>query len=218
MGSSSFKGFSLLGLLALLIFLGGCSIVPRELRKEIDRSISFKELKANPDAHVGRTVVLGGEIIETKNLKDRTELEILQKPLGRRDVPIEIVGSEGRFLVNHPGYLDPAVYRRGRYVTVVGEVTGERSRMIGESEYRYPIISAKFLHLWPCPRRYYWPYYPYYYYPYYYYPYYYPYYPFYGSFYLGWYYYRHYPPWPYRYYDCPSRHHHGHHHKHHRKK
>jgi len=195
MRSFSFKGFSLLALVGLLVFLGGCSVVPRELRKEIDRSISFKELKANPDAYVGRTVVLGGEIIETKNLKDRTELEILQKPLGRRDVPIETNGSEGRFLVDQSGYLDPAIYRRGRYLTAVGEVMGSRSLQIGEAEYQYPVISAKFLHLWPYPRRYYGPYYPSSY------PYYYPYYP-YDRFYFGWwfyypYHYRYWPPWYY---------------------
>ena len=36
----------------------------------------------NPDAYLGRTVLLGGEIIETENLQDQTRLEMLQKPLG----------------------------------------------------------------------------------------------------------------------------------------
>lgn len=180
----------LLGLLACLILLGGCaSVVPRELRKEIDRSISFKELKENPDAYVGRRVLLGGEIIEAKNWKDQTELEILQKPLGSGDVPVETDESEGRFLVHHPGYLDPAIYRSGRYVTIVGEVMGEKSLHIGEAEYRYPVMASKFLHLWPKARRYYSPYYYPYYYP--------PYYP-YGGF---WLYYQSYPLWPHWYYD-----------------
>ena len=159
MRSSSFKGLFLLGLVALLIFLGGCSIVPRELRKEIDRSISFKELKANPDAYGGRTVVSGGEIIETKNLKDHTELEILQKALRQGDVPIESDKSEGRFLVNQSGYLDPAIFGSGRYITAVGEVMGSKSLLIGEAEYQYPVISARFLHLWPKDLRCYYPFY-----------------------------------------------------------
>jgi len=180
---------SLLGLLTLLILLGGCAVVPWELRKEIDRSISFQELKENPDAYVGRRVLLGGEIIEAKNLKEQTELQILQKPLGSGDLPVETDESEGRFLVYHSGYLDPAVYRSGRYVTVVGEVMGEKSLRIGEADYRYPVMTSKFLHLWPRARRYYSPYYYPYYYP--------PYYP-YGAF---WLYYHYDPFWPYWYRD-----------------
>jgi len=194
MGTFSFRGFSFLGLVALLFFLGACSVVPRELRKEIDRSISFKELRANPEAYVGRTVALGGEIIKTENLRDHTQLEILQKPLGRRDVPIEINGSGGRFLINYSGFLDTAIYRSGRYVTAVGEVMGGRSLQIGEVDYLYPVISAKFLYLWPHARRYYSPYYPYYY------PYYYPF-----HFYWGFYY-----SYPYR----PYWHHRHWHHRH----
>ena len=187
-GASRLQGFSPLALVALLILLGGCvSVVPKELRPEIDRSISFRELKEDPDAFTGRTALLGGEIIEAKNLQDETELEILQKPLGRGDVPMDTDESEGRFLVHHSGYLDPAIYRSGRHLTVVGEVMGGKSLKIGEAEYRYPVLTSKFLHLWVKARRYYDPYYS---------PYYYPFSP-YGGFYYHWLFYYHYPFWPY---------------------
>ncbi len=137
-----------LGFLVPLFLLGGCaSVVPRELRKEVDRSISFAELKMNPDAYLGRTVVLGGEIIETENLPDETQLEMLQKPLGDGDRPVDTGWSEWRFLISYAGYLDPANYSSGRCVTAVGEVLGSKSLKIGEAEYQAPIISGKFLHL-----------------------------------------------------------------------
>ncbi|MDH7498953.1 MAG: Slp family lipoprotein [candidate division NC10 bacterium] len=191
----------LFGFLFIFLILTGCSVVPRELRREVDRSISFQELKQDPDAYVGRKVLLGGEIIETRVLQDEAELEILQKPLGSGDAPVETDQSGGRFLVQKEGYLDPAIYRSGRYVTVVGEVMGEKTLRIGEADYRYPILTAKFLHLWPTGRRYYYspyfdPYYPYYY------P---PYYP-YGGFWF--YYYRPYYPWGYPGYDDWYRHRH----------
>jgi outer membrane lipoprotein len=214
MKSSPLRRFTLLGLVALSVAVGGCSVVPREVRKEIDRSLTFGELKANPDAYAGRVVALGGEIAETNNLEHRTELMVVQKPLGRRDIPIETDRSEGRFLVDHPGYLDPAIYRSGRYLTVVGEVRGGRTGKVGEAEVSYPVISSRFLYLWPHPHCYYGAYYPYY--PYYY-PYWYPYfYPYPFHFYLGlqYSYYRWYPsyrydpyhPWPYRYHGPPLRH------------
>lgn len=155
LGNLAGKGFSLLGLLILLILALGCaSIVPREIRRGADRSLSFRELRANPDLYLGRKVLLGGEILETRNLKDQTEIEILQKPLGRRDMPVDTDESEGRFIVFRPGYLDPAIYRSGRYVTVVGEVLGDKALRIGEAEYRAPVLFSRFLHLWPGARRY----------------------------------------------------------------
>jgi len=199
-GSSSWRAVScLLVLTLILLILAGCSVVPRELRREVDRSISFQELKQSPDAYVGRKVLLGGEIIETRVFQDETELEILQKPLGSGDAPLETDKSGGRFLVQNKAYLDPAIYRSGRYVTVLGEVMGEKTLRIGETDYRYPLLVSKFLHLWSRARRYY--YYPYYdpYYPYYYSPY-YPY----GGFWF--YYYR--PFWLWDHYD-----HYWYHHK-----
>ena len=172
--------------LAFLFLLGGCaSVVPRELRKEVDRSISFEELRMNPNAYLGRVVLLGGEIIETENLQDETQLEMLQKPLGDGDMPVDTGESEGRFLISYPGYLDPAIYSSGRYVTAVGEVLGLQSLKIGEAEYQAPIISGKFVHLWPKTGPYYGPRY---YGPYFYRyddPFYYPYY-LHGGFYFSW--------------------------------
>ena len=158
-------------LIVFLSFLWGCSAVPREVRKEADLSISFRELQRDPDAYSGRTVLLGGEILQVSNLKEETELQLLQKPLGRRDVPVETDGSEGRFIVTHGGYLDPAVYRAGRYVTALGEVTGSRMIKVGEAEHQVPIIHSKFLRLFATPQyanysygpSYYPSYYPYYY-------------------------------------------------------
>lgn len=194
-------------LLLLLFFLGGCSVVPRELRKEVDRSISFSDLKENPEAYVGRKVILGGEIIETKNLQDQTQIEILQKPLGRGSVPLETDESDGRFLVYHPQYLDPATYQSGRYVTVMGEIMGGKDLKVGEAEYNYPVLTSKFLYLWPKARRYYGPYFYPYEYPYYpYNPY--PYYP-YDSFYFNWGLHYYSPLWLPWYYHGGS---HGHHH------
>jgi outer membrane lipoprotein len=153
-GSFSEK-IALWGVLVPLVFLGGCSVVPREIRKEADLTLSFRELRQNPEAYAGRSVLLGGEILRLDNLKEETELQVLQQPLGRRDVPIETDGSEGRFLIAHSGYLDPAVYRAGLYVTVVGEVMGATALKVGKAEQQVPVIRSKFLRMFSEPRRYY---------------------------------------------------------------
>jgi outer membrane lipoprotein len=177
------------GWLLPLLLLSGCVgtyVIPPDLAGQADRSISFTALLENPDAFQGRKVALGGVILKARNLKEGTEIEVLELPLDRYDRPVGPVSdSQGRFLVAHPGYLETAVLRRGRAVTIVGDVAGKKIQKIDEADYSYPFIKADFVHVWRDDRRYGYAYdYPYSY-PY---PYPYP-------------YYRWYDPWyPYGYY------------------
>ena len=100
---------------------------------------------------------------ETTNQKDGTTLiEVFQRPLGWREEPKETLASEGRFLVLAEKYLDPYVFRRGKKITVAGEIQGEKIKPLGEMDYRYPIHLEQTDHLW---EDYYYSPYPYYYYP-----------------------------------------------------
>jgi outer membrane lipoprotein len=92
-------------------------------------------------------------IISSVNLKEGTMIEVLQKPADTRGKPKDVDESEGRFLALHPGYLDVAIYNRGRKVTVAGEVEGKKIQRLGEIEYTYPLISAKEIHLWPVEKK-----------------------------------------------------------------
>jgi len=134
------------------IAVSGCAhavkAIPDTLKEGISR-VSFQELARDPKAAIGKTVLLGGTIIETTNHKDGTRLEILQKPLNNYDRPLAGDESYGRFFIEQPGeFLDPAVYEKGRVLTVVGKITEERVQHIGELEYRYPYIVVSHLHLW----------------------------------------------------------------------
>jgi outer membrane lipoprotein len=146
----------------LFLFLTSCvHVISKDLQMKADPALTFGEVIRNPDAFKGRTVIWGGEIIETTNEKDGdTVLEIFQRPLSWREEPQETAASEGRFLVRVEKYLDPYVYRRGRKVTVAGEILGEEVRPVGKMDYRYPLVLSRELYLWT-----------YYYYPYSYYPY-----------------------------------------------
>ncbi len=140
------------GMLFLLI-MAGCAawgtVVPENLREGITPGLSFSEVSQNPSAAIGKTVLWGGTIINTIPHSEGTRLEILQKPMGYQDRPLEGDESQGRFFVERKGlFLDPAVYEKGREVTIVGEITEERKEIIGELEYRYPYIVASHIHLW----------------------------------------------------------------------
>jgi outer membrane lipoprotein len=174
--------FSRLLVFFLLIALPGCaSVISQNLRDESDPALTFRQVSQNPDAYTGKMVIWGGEIIETTNQSDgKTLIELFQRPLGVRDEPRETLPSEGRFLVLAGDYLDPYEFRRGRKITVAGEILGHRTKPIGQMEYRYPLLSSKQIYLWPV----------------YYYSY--PMYP-YGYYNPGWYYRPWYPWWGYPY-------------------
>jgi outer membrane lipoprotein len=151
--------------LFLFVFLSGCThVISQNLRDRTDRALTFREVFGNPAFYEGKTVIWGGEIIQTTNQKDGTTLiEVFQKPLGWRGEPKETTASEGRFLVTFDKYLDSYVFRRGRKITVAGEILGERVKPLGEMDYRYPLIAGRQVYLW---EDYYYHPYPYYYYDY----------------------------------------------------
>jgi outer membrane lipoprotein len=135
----------------LSLFLTGCGskVIPEEFEKKIDKKVTFEEVKRDPEAFKGKRILVGGEIIETRSLQGKTEIEILQKPLGRDRGPLPVDESEGRFVLVHASFLDPSVFRSGRRVTAVGVVEGSRSQKIGETEMIYPILENEHIHLWP---------------------------------------------------------------------
>ena len=130
------------------LLLGCVAVIPQELALKVDKSISFQELNKSPTDYQGKLVVLGGTILEAKNTKAGTELEILQKPLSYYDRPQDIDKSSGRFLALYKGYLDVAIYQSGREITMVGEVLGAETRPLGEIEYTYPSLEVRHIYLW----------------------------------------------------------------------
>ncbi len=147
-------------LLALLALAGCASVISKELRAQAVPIRGLSEVRENPDVFKGKTVVLGGTIIETRNTPEGTTLLVLDRPLGNRDEPTLGEGSDGRFMAEVPRYLDPVLFALGSAVTVAGAVTGVRSEPVGQAPYTYVVIQAQEVHLWSRDR---YPPYPYYY-------------------------------------------------------
>ncbi|HXH12751.1 MAG TPA: Slp family lipoprotein [Alphaproteobacteria bacterium] len=138
----------LIGYLAL-IGMGCAHVVSEPLRQQADTTLSFAELRANPEAFKGHTVILGGEILQTTNLREGTRIEILQRPLNSSGRPVFTDDTGGRFMAFCQEYLDPAVYAPRRRITVAGQVLGSHTGKVGEVDYLYPLISCQEVHLFP---------------------------------------------------------------------
>lgn len=150
MQATEMKQFSHMIILALLpmIFLGGCASSPfdtggRELA-EIDPGQALEQ-----PAAAGASVIWGGRIVGIVNAGNATELEVLSLPLGPGDRPRRDADGGTRFVIRHPGFLEPMTYAPGRYVTAFGRFTGIESRSVGEFPLNHPVLEGEQLELWP---------------------------------------------------------------------
>ena len=171
------------------LFLSSCTVMSSQVRSQAIPSMPFPDLVQNADKYIGKTVILGGYILETKNTGPQTEITVLETPLSSVEEPGDRDSAQGRFVVYYNGFLDPAVYERDRRITVGGVVEGTFLSKIDNTPYSMLKLQAKEIYLWPIRT-----YYPYYY-PYYYYDYPYP-----------------YPPWFFGGFDLVIKDHGGHHH------
>ena len=156
-------------IILLLIFTAGCSVVPKDIRRQADRSITIPMVQTAPDAFKGSKVIWGGIILSSKNLADKTVIEALQTPLDRTDRVINEEQSKGRFLIESKTYLDTYLYKQGKEITVAGIIRGITVQKIGEMDYAYPVLEPLHMRVFepqrepeyePPPPM--WPYYPYY--------------------------------------------------------
>ncbi|WP_028492189.1 Slp family lipoprotein [Thioalkalivibrio sp. ALE19] len=121
----------------LALALAGCAATPLE-----PRAVTAERLPQTDQ-------MWGGVIAEVDHGPETTVLEVLAYPL-RGQEPRTGAASQGRFRVVVDGFLDPVDYRPGRRVTATGPVTAVETGRIGEAEYRFPVLEARQLHLWPA--------------------------------------------------------------------
>ena len=141
--------------ITLLVFLsiastllaGGCA-TPYDIGSA-DPRVTPREAAQNVPGMLNHNVAWGGMIAATKNLKDKTELEVVGYPLDSANRPDYDAAPTGRFLAIQPGYLEAADYAPGRLITVVGIVTETRIGTVDEAKYVYPVVSANKVQLWP---------------------------------------------------------------------
>jgi outer membrane lipoprotein len=140
-----------------LLFVGilpwwGCAssnVIPDSFESEIDKNLTFDQIIASPDSFRGQTFVVGGEVLKARRIKDGTQLEILQLPLDGDQRPVgQRFESKGRLLALDHQFADPATLPDGTPVTMVAQVTGVTTDRLDETEYRYPTVDIKYLHVW----------------------------------------------------------------------
>ncbi len=149
-------------LLGGLLFLSSCADsahqllrhgvwinVPPELKQQIDTTVTFSDLQANPANYTGRVVMFDGVVIKARRTAEQTEIELLQLPADENEPSTSSrLGSKGRFLALREEFLDPATVPPSTPLTIIGVVRGSETRALDESEYTYPVLEIKHLVDW----------------------------------------------------------------------
>jgi outer membrane lipoprotein len=137
-----------LSTLLILLALAACASSPKVAQNAV-RSVTPAQAAATEIGVRSRPLQWGGVIVETKNLSESTELQILAYPLKSDGRPDLSASPTGRFIAQRPGYLESANYRKGRQVTATGKLTQRREGQVGEAPYVFPVLLADELVLWP---------------------------------------------------------------------
>lgn len=134
---------------SIVMLLAGCASAPPLDTDGVNRMLTPLVAASSSGQLAGQRVVWGGTIVQARNLRDRTELEVLAYPLDAGLSPDTSAQAQGRFLANKAGYLETVDYAPGRDVTLVGTVRGVRSGKVGATRYRFPVVTVQQLYLWP---------------------------------------------------------------------
>lgn len=148
-----FRWKYLTGLMAL-VMLGGCATpVPELVRKAPSGNPQLSEVRAQSESFRSSRVRWGGSIQSVENRPSETWIQVVAFELAKNGRPIEDSRSQGRFLARFDGFLDPLVYKTGRWITVTGTVSGQETRAVGEYPYVFPIVHVESHYLWEPRRR-----------------------------------------------------------------
>jgi outer membrane lipoprotein len=142
------KTKTLLSFACACLLVLSCSPFSRQALDQVDLTLPFPEIQKAPQKYMNKNVLWGGQIIETSVKKDATFISVIDKPLDYDKRPVSGDASDGRFIIRCPGFLDPAVYKPGRDVSVIGTIIGTEVRPVGELQYTYPVVESRQIHLW----------------------------------------------------------------------
>lgn len=132
-----------------LFLLSACAYpISKELRREATKDLTFPMVLQDPTAYIGSIVLWGGQVIETQNVTGGSEILVLETPLDYQEMPEADKYSRGRFIAKSSTFLDPEVYKKGKKITVAGEIIGKETKPLGKATYTYPLILIKQIHLW----------------------------------------------------------------------
>lgn len=133
--------------LTLLLFIhtSACTaVLTEQVRSTADEETLFEEIFEDPNQHMGKIIILGGEILHFRHLGQKTEVEFAEIPLYRGGKPALGFDPGEHFFVVFPDRIDETLLKKGKVITIAGRVIGTRT-MRG---FDYPLFSYEEAYVW----------------------------------------------------------------------
>lgn len=133
--------------------LTGCGSLPTQYVKQAEPGVTLTDLTASPETYQGKTVILGGVVVDQKQEGQRLWLYVRNRPLDkdyRPHRPNATTGPEaGHYwvLVQNSATLPPK-WKQWARVTVVGRVTSSREVPPSMGQTGEPSLTLLFMRGW----------------------------------------------------------------------
>jgi outer membrane lipoprotein len=138
--------------ISLALFFQGCTYaISPEYARQADSTISFHEIKQDPEVYTGKLVIIGGTIAQVSSTDHGTLLEVVERALDYWGRPRRTNETGGRFMLLYPAHLNTLLYAPGREITVAATVEGEAAALV-DQDLRVPLFLSKELKLWEDER------------------------------------------------------------------
>jgi len=141
-------------LIAMPLLATACTSLSPDVREQITPGLDFAAVQADPSAHVGQSLMLGGALVELRSEGEGSVLQLLRWDLNRWGEPLALAESGDRFLVRSREPLDAEIYTPGRLVTLIGTVGGTGTINYQLRDETVLLFDLQQLHLWDTPFRY----------------------------------------------------------------
>ncbi|MEP6888076.1 MAG: Slp family lipoprotein [Nitrospirales bacterium] len=133
--------------------LSACSAtLPSQYIHRAEPGVTLTMLASNPDRYRDKVVILGGVIVEEKQMDDHLFLRLRNRPLDKDYMPHRPPFLEspeaGHYWVMMRRQDLPADYRQWARVTVVGQVAGLRPGSAEPKSESEPVLAALYLRGW----------------------------------------------------------------------
>ncbi|UBX48509.1 Slp family lipoprotein [Providencia alcalifaciens] len=136
-------------LLAGILALAGCVSIPQSIKGSVPNPAdNLKSVQNAPEMYIGQEARFGGKVLSVFNEPKKTRIEIAVMTLNKYDAAPELNSpSLGRIYAYINGFVEPSDFQN-RYVTVVGNITGEQAGKIGEVPYQYVTMNVTGFQRW----------------------------------------------------------------------
>jgi len=144
------RGLRSMALMSLL--LGGCATTvpgpPVPPGIDLSNAPAIPSVIQSPESFQNQGVRWGGNVVSVNNQNNSTLIEIIGRPLVGQGQPDLGRPSNGRFIAEIPGFVDPADYTKDSAITVIGNIDGSINRKIGDADYEFPKVTVASHQLW----------------------------------------------------------------------